>query len=101
MDFKIFKTHKIIGLLHTRGFTTIQEKSELEDITTELAQELAEWMLYSFGQDPTKHPREEFDSSLVTIILLLKQCFIEINCKEIFDVDDILHPTWIKWREFI
>ncbi|CAI2364896.1 unnamed protein product [Moneuplotes crassus] len=95
------KTHKIIGLLNKRGFTSIQDKAELEDINTDIAQELAEWMLYSFGQDPNKFKNQNYDCSLVTIILLLKQCFIEINCKEIFDVNDILNPNWIRWREFI
>ena len=73
MEYSLHKTHKIIAMLQQRGFTTIQEKKELEDITHELALELSEWMLYIFGQDPSKYPNDEYDSSLVTIILLLKQ----------------------------
>jgi len=73
MNYSILKTHKIIGQLQQRQFTSVQDKKELEEITHELAQELAEWILSKFGQEPTKYHNKTHDSSMTTIILLLKQ----------------------------
>ena len=32
---------------------------------------------------------------------MMKQLMVEIDCKDIFDVSDLLNPDWTRWREFL
>lgn len=51
--------------------------------------------------NPDKFHYKRGEYTITNSVLMLKQCFIEIGCRDIFDINDIMYPEWIRWREFL
>jgi hypothetical protein len=100
MEYKLEKSSRLLVHLNQRGFT-IEDKRDLDEIKYELALEISEWLLNQFGIEQTHSQSQKFEYAIVNICLYLKQWFVEIGCREIFDVNDILKPEGYRWREFL
>ena len=48
-NYPLLKTPNIFVQLQQRGFKSIEDKKELEEVTYEVALDLSEWILSQFG----------------------------------------------------